>query len=255
MVAVKSSTTGHNRTTSKHSIKAVDIGEIDSSPYSSLGAPSLPRAIATDDMARPYHVDLATMTMPNPKPKRSFVPSGLANMLPGRRGSKDSRKSFGLRKSSSTASSNRPFSIISTSTVTDSNRALEDDYVPIPPPPAPLVSPELPPPPPPPPLPTPAPNPLSLPAAIQPDPLALPHQENPNLAAVRAPLHLNLSRQGSTSSRGSGRARPALHSPAQQSPIDRHWSVEFEGRMRTLSQNKLAHVKQKEAKYFGDEAV
>ncbi|XP_063677969.1 uncharacterized protein LOC134813106 isoform X2 [Bolinopsis microptera] len=221
----------HHRTTSKHSIKAVDLSEVDKSPYSSLGQPSLPRKI--EDIPRPYHFDLATMTMPAQKPAkgRFHVPSGLANMLHKRRGSKDSRKSFGLKRSSSSASTecraSRPFSIISTGTVAGSSRALEDDY--IPPPPAPLLSPELPPPPPPM-------IPATQPNAVQPAP---------------TPLHLNLSKQGSTGSCAS-RTRPKLHSPATPSSagMDRHWSVEFEGRMRTLSQNKLTHVKQKDSKYF-----
>ena len=242
----------HHRTTSKHSIKAVDLSEVDKSPYSSLGQPSLPRKI--EDIPRPYHFDLASMTMPAQKPAkgRFHVPSGLANMLHKRRGSKDSRKSFGLKRSSSSASTecraSRPFSIISTGTVTQagSSRALEDDY--IPPPPAPLLSPELPPPPPPM-------IPANQPNAVQPAQPSTPNENAPNIAVMRGPLHLNLSKQGSTSSRTS-RTRPSLHSPATPSAgMDRHWSVEFEGRMRTLSQNKLTHVKQKDSKYFGEEAV
>ena len=254
-------THGHQRTTSKHSIKAVDLSELDKSPYSSLGHPSLPRN--HEDIPRPYHVDLATMTMPAKSTKQRFVPSGLAKMVQKRRESKESRKSFGLKRSSSTASAEcrpgPPFTFMSSHGGDKrSSRALEDDY--IPPPPGPLLSPELPPPPPPiapampdPPAPPPAP----------PAPPQAPHapvqatRSVPSIPAnVRAPLHLNLSRPGSNSSQRSQAAHQgqALHSPVTPSGggMDRHWSVEFEGRMRTLSQNKLGHVKQQGSKYNGD---
>lgn len=242
----------HRRTTSKHSIKAAELTPTDNvSPYSSLGQPSLARG--GHHVPSPYHIDLATMTLPSSKPSKSRfqMPSGLYNMLPRRRGSKESRGSSRgsiFKRRSSSPSSARPFSVVSTGTLTqEPPRRPEDDYA-LPPPPEPLMSPEALPPPPPPPAPDPLdPNIMALRATASPRGPVAPAR-SVHSSPVPGPYSPVPGPSRPPYSPGQVHHSPAT-APRLQSPMtsDKNWGMEFEGRMRTLSQNKMG-IKQKESK-------
>ena len=222
--------THHQRNASKHSVQDL-TAPADNSPYSSLAQASIHR----HNPPRPYHIDLDTLSQPSLKPAKRF---SVSSIFPIRRATKE--KSRSSKKGCS--------SVVTPVTI--------DDH--IPPPPPPLLSPDVLPPPPP------SIDVLSeISTSLPPDTLP-PSPECPYSSVLprtsRATSSIaSLSRATSppVSSRPVSGVVTALDSFSRPLStgvrIDPKWSVEFEGRMRTLSQNKLALIEQqKGSKFYGD---
>ena len=214
---------------------------------------------------RPYHIDLETMPPTKLRPAKRF---SVSSMFPIRRSSREKRR---LSKDSKNPA-----------VVIVRGGDVRDEYIPSPPPP--LMSPEeLPPPPddadinadtfsklPPDALP---PQPEELYSSVIPQsshPTASPAMLRSSIPAAPSPSFPGSSRGGAAvASQRVPHLTPQSGSvlvtrdPLESSPrplsvggkMDPMWSVEFEGKMRTLSQNKLAMIEQeKGSKFYGDVA-